>query len=117
MKIIMSEFKINKDPITGVDYYRYDDDTSHWRFEEDLTINELKKYISQTYKSHYALEEDSVQAIDLIASIGDGVPFTKGNVIKYAARFGKKNGFSKLDALKILHYGVLLYHFAALHKI
>jgi hypothetical protein len=111
----MSEFEFKNDPITGLNYPN-NVDTTYWKFQEDKTINELINYISSTYKSHYAATKKSVQAVELIASIGDGVPFCKGNVIKYASRFGKKNGFSKLDALKTLHYGVLMYHFAELHS-
>jgi len=52
----------------------------------------------------------------LIESIGDAEAFTRSNAIKYLSRFGKKNGKSKQDILKAIHYCVLLYHFAGLHK-
>ena len=52
----------------------------------------------------------------LIDAIGDGVPFCRDNLIKYSSRFGKKDGMSKLDALKIIHYGILLYHFAGFNN-
>jgi len=52
----------------------------------------------------------------LIESIGDAEAFTRSNAIKYLSRFGKKNGKSKMDILKAIHYCVLLYHFAGLHK-
>jgi hypothetical protein len=31
-----------------------------------------------------------------------------GNIIKYAKRYGKKNGKNKEDLLKIIHYAVIL---------
>lgn len=87
-----------------------------WKFNEDKTLKAAQDYISSTYHQHYTSEESKVQVLDIIEAIGDGVPFCRDNLIKYSARFGKKNGFSKLDALKIIHYGILMYHFAGFHK-
>lgn len=87
-----------------------------WKFNEGLTLKALDEYLKSTYNSHYTSEKSKVQVLDIIDAIGDGVPFCRDNLIKYASRFGKKNGMSKLDALKIMHYGVLLYHFAGFHK-
>lgn len=87
-----------------------------WKFSEDQTLRVLEEYLTSTYHSHYTSENSKVQVLDIIEAIGDGVPFCRDNLIKYASRFGKKNGMSKLDALKIMHYGVLLYHFAGFHK-
>jgi hypothetical protein len=87
-----------------------------WKFNEDKTLKAAQDYISSTYHQHYTSEESKVQVLDIIEAIGDGVPFCRDNLIKYSARFGKKNGFSKLDALKIIHYGILLYNFAGFHK-
>jgi len=33
------------------------------------------------------------------------------NIIKYAMRYGKKEGYNKKDLLKIIHYTILLWHF------
>ncbi|NBU47955.1 MAG: DUF3310 domain-containing protein [Flavobacteriales bacterium] len=87
-----------------------------WKYEEDKTLKSVENYIKSTYNSHYASENSKVQVIDIIDAIGDGVPFCRDNLIKYSSRFGKKGGMSKLDALKIIHYGILLYHFAGFHK-
>lgn len=87
-----------------------------WKFNEGKTMKDLDEYLKSTYNSHYTSEKSKVQVLDIIDAIGDGVPFCRDNLIKYASRFGKKNGMSKLDALKIMHYGVLLYHFAGFHK-
>jgi hypothetical protein len=87
-----------------------------WKYEEDQTLKEIQDYISGTYKSHYTSKESKTQTLDLIESIGDAEPFCRSNAIKYLSRFGKKNGKSKQDILKAIHYCILLYHFAGLHK-
>lgn len=87
-----------------------------WKYNEGKTLKEAEEYIKGTYNQHYTSEDSRVQVLDIIESIGDGVPFCRDNLIKYSARFGKKNGLSKLDALKIIHYGILLYNFAGFHK-
>lgn len=87
-----------------------------WKYEEDLTLKEIQNYLSGTYHSHYTSKESKTQTLDLIESIGDAEPFCRSNAIKYLSRFGKKNGKSKQDILKAIHYCVLLYHFAGLHK-
>jgi len=80
----------------GVDY----------KFNEDNLLKELSDYINNTYTKHY-VGPDNIQAFELIASAGHGVGFTIGDIIKYAARYGKKNGRNRDDLLKILHYGIL----------
>ena len=95
------------------------DDTNKngfWKYEEDKTLKEVEQYLSSTYHSHYTSEQSKTQTLDLIESIGDAEAFTRSNAIKYLSRFGKKNGKSKMDILKAIHYCILLYHFAGLHK-
>ena len=87
-----------------------------WKYEEDKTLKEVEQYLSSTYHSHYTSEQSKTQTLDLIESIGDAEAFTRSNAIKYLSRFGKKNGKSKMDILKAIHYCILLYHFAGLHK-
>jgi len=87
-----------------------------WKFGEGETLKAVNDYIVSTYHSHYASEKSKVQVLDMIDAIGDGVPFCRDNLIKYSSRFGKKDGMSRLDALKIIHYGVLLYHFAGFNN-
>jgi hypothetical protein len=87
-----------------------------WKYNEDKTLKQIEGYLVSTYKSHYTSEQSKTQTLDLIESIGDAEPFTRSNAIKYLSRFGKKNGKSKLDILKAIHYCVLLYHFAGLHN-
>ena len=87
-----------------------------WKYEEDKTLKQIEQYLSSTYHSHYTSEQSKTQTLDLIESIGDAEAFTRSNAIKYLSRFGKKNGKSKMDILKAIHYCILLYHFAGLHK-
>lgn len=87
-----------------------------WKYEEDKTLKDVEQYLSSTYHSHYTSEQSKTQTLDLIESIGDAEAFTRSNAIKYLSRFGKKHGKSKMDILKAIHYCILLYHFAGLHK-
>lgn len=87
-----------------------------WKYEEDKTLKEVRDYLSGTYQSHYTSKDSKTQTLDLIGGIGDGEPFCRSNAIKYLSRFGKKNGKSKQDILKAIHYCILLYHFAGLHN-
>lgn len=87
-----------------------------WKYSEDKTLKEVEEYLSTTYQSHYTSDSSKIQTLDLIESIGDAEAFTRSNAIKYLSRFGKKNGKSKMDILKAIHYCILLYHFAGLHS-
>lgn len=87
-----------------------------WKYQEDKTLKEIESYLATTYHSHYTSEQSKTQTLDLIESIGDAEPFSRSNAIKYLSRFGRKNGKSKLDLLKAIHYCILLYHFSGLHE-
>ena len=91
-------------------------DNGFWKYNEDLTLKVIEDYLASTYNAHYTSEQSKTQTLDLIESIGDAEPFTRSNAIKYLSRFGKKNGKSKMDILKAIHYCILLYHFAGLHN-
>lgn len=79
---------------------------SKYKFKEDELLGEVLAYIDSTYKSHYSGEK--YQATDLIIDAGHGVGFCIGNIIKYAKRYGKKDGYNEADLMKILHYAVIL---------
>lgn len=75
------------------------------KFNEDLLIKDFIEYLAKTYNQHY---EQGVQPNELIfTDYNDGIGFTKGNVVKYAQRYGKKNGKNRDDLLKALHYALL----------
>lgn len=79
-----------------------------YKFDEDKILVELKKYITDTYSQHYA--SDKYQATDVIVDAGHGEGFCIGNIMKYAKRYGNKEGKNKQDLLKILHYGIIMLH-------
>jgi len=81
------------------------------KYKEDESIKALQDYISTTYGGHYTSEENNVQTLDLIESVGDAEAFCRSNAIKYLSRYDKK-GQAKRDILKALHYSLLLYHFS-----
>lgn len=79
-----------------------------YRYEEDKTLEELKNYIDLTYGQHYS--RDKFQATEFIIDGGHGEGFCIGNILKYAQRYGKKDGRNRKDLLKILHYAVIMMH-------
>ena len=91
-----------------------DNINGRWKYNEDVILKEIKEYLGGTYRSHYASPESKTQTLDLIESVGDAEPFCRSNALKYLSRFGKKDGKSKQDILKAIHYCILLYHFAGL---
>ena len=89
-------------------------DETFWRYDEGKILREVEAYLSSTYSGHYVGGETKIQTLDLIDSIGDSESFCRSNAIKYLSRFGKKEGKNQKDLLKVIHYAILLYHFAGL---
>ena len=87
------------------------EDNSTRKYKEDESIEALNNYISTTYGGHYTSDNNNVQTLDLIESVGDAESFCSSNAIKYLSRYDKK-GQAKRDILKALHYSLLLYHFS-----
>lgn len=82
--------------------------TIEYKYNEDELINELHLYIDQTYGQHYS--KDKFQATEFIIDSGHGEGFCIGNIMKYAQRYGKKDGYCRKDLLKVLHYGIIALH-------
>lgn len=80
----------------------------NYKYSEDTILSELQAYIDKTYSQHYS--NSKLQATEFIFDNGHGVGFTVGNIMKYAQRYGKKNGHNRDDILKILHYSIMLLH-------
>lgn len=80
----------------------------YYKFNEDELIRQLKDYIDATYDEHYA--KGKIQTTEFIQANGDGIPFTRGNIIKYAQRYGSKDGKNRKDILKVLHYAIIMLH-------
>ena len=91
-----------------------DNNNGRWKYGEDVVLKEIQEYLGSTYRSHYTSENSKTQTLDLIEAIGDAEAFTRSNAIKYLSRFGKKDGKSKMDILKAIHYCILLYHFSGM---
>ena len=89
-------------------------DNTFWKYNEGKILREVEEYLSGTYKGHYVGGDNKIQTLDLIDSNGDAEAFCRANIIKYASRFGKKDGKNPKDLLKVIHYAFLLYHFADL---
>ena len=78
----------------------------NYKFNEDKNLQELKAYVDATYSEHYA--SDKYQATDVIIDSGHGEGFAMGNIMKYAKRYGNKEGKNKKDLFKILHYAIIM---------
>ena len=96
-----STFTVNMDEKAKSNKYKYNEDT---------ILKELQDYIAGTYNQHYSAGDEKIQTLDLIEACGDGEPFCRSNILKYASRYDKK-GTARRDIMKILHYAVLLMHF------
>ena len=79
-----------------------------YKFKEDIILNVVKGYIDDTYSKHYA--NGKYQATDLIVDSGHGEGFCMGNIMKYAMRYGKKEGRNQVDLLKLIHYAIIAYY-------
>lgn len=78
-----------------------------YKFDEDKYNKEIMEYIDSTYTAHYS---GKYQATDMIIDAGHGVGFCVGSIMKYAKRYGKKDGHNRKDIMKIIHYGIILLH-------
>lgn len=78
-----------------------------YKYSEDKILKELESYVDSTYDAHY-VGVDNVQAMDLIAAGGMIMHFAASSIIKYAFRFGKKDGLNRKDLLKIIHYAMFM---------
>jgi len=80
----------------------------NYKYNEDNLLIDLKSYIDKTYGQHYSLNK--FQTTEFIIDCGHGTGFALGNVIKYAQRYGKKEGRNRQDLLKVLHYALIMLH-------
>ena len=79
-----------------------------YKFDEDKIMKEVKEHIDKTYEGHY--NKNKFQATEFIIDSGHGEGFCIGNILKYAQRYGKKNGKNRADLMKVIHYGLSLIH-------
>jgi hypothetical protein len=79
-----------------------------YRYNEGVLISELQTYIDSTYGEHYSTTK--YQATEFIIDGGHGEGFCIGTIMKYAQRYGKKEGYNRKDLLKVLHYAIIALH-------
>lgn len=79
-----------------------------YKFGEDKILRELQDYVDGTYAQHYA--KNKFQATEFIIDGGHGDGFCIGNIMKYAQRYGNKNGHNRDDLMKVLHYALIQMH-------
>jgi len=87
---------------------RKDQKIPDYKYNEGEILSELKEYIDSTYDGHYS--KNKFQATEFIIDGGHGEGFCIGNIMKYAQRYGKKDGYNKSDLLKVIHYGIIALH-------
>ena len=85
-----------------------------YKYSEDEILDELKMYIDGTYTAHYS--QNKFQATEFIMDSGHGEGFCIGNILKYAQRYGKKNGKDRNDLLKVVHYGMIALYINDMEK-
>lgn len=79
-----------------------------YKYSEDRILTELKQYVDSTYGEHYS--QNKFQATEFIMDSGHGEGFCIGNIMKYAQRYGKKEGHNRKDLLKVIHYAIMAIH-------
>ena len=79
-----------------------------YKYSEDRILKDVKEYIDKTYGQHYS--QNKFQASEFIMDSGHGEGFCIGNIMKYAQRYGKKNGYNRDDLMKVLHYAIMALH-------
>ena len=79
-----------------------------YKYNDNDNILELLKYVNSTYEQHYS--KNKFQATEFIIDGGHGEGFCIGNIMKYAQRYGNKNGYNRQDLLKVIHYALIMLH-------
>ena len=79
-----------------------------YRYNEATAIQDLKDYVDDTYSQHYS--KNKFQATEFIIDSGHGDGFCIGNIMKYAQRYGNKDGYNRKDLMKVLHYALIQLH-------
>ena len=79
-----------------------------YKYNENDNILELLKYVNSTYEQHYS--KNKFQATEFIIDGGHGEGFCIGNIMKYAQRYGNKNGYNRQDLIKVIHYALIMLH-------
>ena len=81
-------------------------DKIEYKFSEDKIFEDIMEHINGTYDAYYS--KNKFQSTEFIVDCGHAEGFCIGNIIKYAQRFGKKEGMNKKELYKIGHYCIIL---------
>jgi hypothetical protein len=87
-------------------------DMVKFKYREGEHLNEVMEYIASTYEGHY-VGKGEIQTTDVWETLHIEKEACISNILKYAMRYGKKNGYNKNDLLKIIHYTLMLWHFTS----
>jgi hypothetical protein len=79
-----------------------------YKYNEERILKEIKEYVDATYGEHYS--QNKFQATEFIMDSGHGEGFCIGNIMKYAQRYGNKDGHNRKDLMKVLHYAIMAIH-------
>ena len=86
-----------------------------YKYSEERIIQNIRDYVDSTYGEHYS--QTKYQATDFILDSDRGEGFCIGNIMKYAQRYGKKEGYNNKDLLKVIHYAIIaLYNHETLKR-
>ena len=78
-----------------------------YKRNEDKIIKGIQAYVDATYSQHYA-GRSGRDVVDDWEDCGIAKEAFQSNIIKYAKRFGKKEGNNPKDVMKIIHYCIFL---------
>ena len=87
----------------------------YFKYHEKEILKDIEEYVSRTYQGHYtgkSHEYRNVQTLDLMAAKELASGFCQANILKYGSRYGNKDGKNTKDLMKVIHYAMLLLHFA-----
>ncbi len=83
------------------------DNEIEYKRNEGRIVEGIKTYIDATYSQHYAGASNR-DVCDDWEDMGIAKEAYMSNIIKYAKRFGKKDGENPKDVMKIIHYCIFL---------
>ena len=104
----MGDMTIDFNPKETEDYTFVWAPTIDYKFNEKEIVNQIQEYVDATYTQHYA--KNKFQATEFIFDSGHAEGFCMGNIMKYAQRYGKKDGYNRNDLMKVIHYAIMAVH-------
>ena len=81
--------------------------TIEYKRNEGEIVARIKEYVDNTYSEHYT-SQSGHDVVDDWQDMGIAKEAFQSNIVKYAKRFGKKEGDNPKDVMKIIHYCIFL---------